>query len=186
MGTVKEKIENSKMIKEKIDTWISNCDSKVSFVLTFLGVVVTIIFTSDVGKKMFQTLSFSDEKIHYGNSFLQFLEFVLFILFLVFAVRSFYFSYHTLVARIDPKTYNENGLITDSNLFFTSISKKDFQTYKTNLENLTDEKFLQDLNSQIYINSKIAKEKFQNYNKSLKNTMYLFICFILFLLISSF
>ncbi len=186
MGSVKEKIENSKMIKDKIDTWISNCDSKVSFILTFLGVVVTIIFTSDIGEKMFKTLSFSEEKICCGNSFLQYLEFACFLLFVGFVIRSFYFSYFTLVARIDTNTYKETGLITDSNLFFMTITDKDFSTYQTGLENLSDEKFFEDLNSQIYINSKIAKEKFQNYNKSLKSTMYSLLIFSFVLIISSF
>lgn len=185
MENIKEKIENSKMIKERIDTWISNCDSKVSFLLTFLGVIATIIFTSEIGKKMFQTLSFSGNKMHCENHFLQYLEFIFFLLFIVLVMRSFYFSYNSLIARINPDIYNEIGLTTKSNLFFKTIAEKDFQTYHSDLKNLGDEELLYDLNSQIFISSKIATEKFRNYNKSLENTMYSLICFILFLLADS-
>ncbi len=51
-------MENSKFILENTKHWISNCDSKVSYLLTVNGVILTIIFTSDNAKYIAETINY--------------------------------------------------------------------------------------------------------------------------------
>lgn len=53
-------------------------------------------------------------------------------------------------------------LVNKSYIFFGDISKMSYEDFKMDKVN-----YLEDLKSQIYVNSKIASNKFLNYNKSL-------------------
>lgn len=162
-----EKLDNSTKKLELINHWISNCDTKSSFILTFYGVVLTIIFTSNTGSEMISALSFSKAEIVNCESFGYFILLVVTICFLITSIITFSQIYLTLKGRIDSKTYQQAGLKTDSNIFFSSIASKSFQTFESESNNGDEATYLNDLNSQIYINSKIVDKKFKHYNKSL-------------------
>lgn len=84
----------------------------------------------------------------------------------------------TLVARIDANVFRQPGLITDSVLFFGSISNRaSYQIFQNDILSIKKEDYLKDLLSQIYINSKIANEKHVNYNEGIKWTIIGFIAF---------
>lgn len=75
-------------------------------------------------------------------------------------------------------------MITDSVLFFGKISDKaSYQVFQNDVLNMTKEEYLNDLLSQIYINSKIANEKHVNYNKGIKWTIIGFIALVVMFLI---
>jgi len=158
---------------EMVTQWISNCDTKISFVLTFYGVAITILFTS--GFDFYKILHFECT----GGSFLDIIHFFRMIICLVFFVllcSTFYYIFKTLKARVEPN-------IKDSNIFFGLIAKKEFEDFQKEVDNETQEKLLKDVYSQIYINSKIADEKFLFYNKSLSSLFWsLIVCFILLVL----
>lgn len=85
----------------------------------------------------------------------------------------------TLVARIDANVFRQPGLITDSVLFFGSISNRaSYQIFQNDILSIKKEDYLKDLLSQIYINSKIANEKHVNYNAGIKWTIIGFIAFV--------
>src|SRR5690606_25938504 len=117
-----EKLENSTKKLELINHWISNCDTKSSFILTFYGVVLTIIFTSNIGGEMISTLSFNKAERVNCESFGNFILLVNTIGFFVTSIITFNQIYLTLKGRIEAKTYQQNGLKTDSNIFFGSIA----------------------------------------------------------------
>lgn len=72
----------------------------------------------------------------------------------------------------------------DSVLFFGKISDKaSYQVFQNEVLNMTKEEYLNDLLSQIYINSKIANEKHVNYNKGIKWTIIGFIALVVMFLI---
>lgn len=161
------KIDKSTKQLELINQWISNCDTKSSFVLTFHGVVLTIIFTSEIGESMISTFSFMKSKELTGESFCYFLLLALSILFFISSLITFHCIYSTLKGRIKQMTYKQQGLKTDSNIFFGSIATKTFQNFEA-ANNIDDDSlYLNDLNSQIFINANIVTRKFNYYNKSL-------------------
>lgn len=161
------KIDRSTKQLELINHWISNCDTKSSFVLTFYGVVLTIIFTSEIGESMISTFSFMRSKELNGESFCYFLLLALSILFFISSLITFHSIYSTLKGRIKQTIYKQQGLKTDSNIFFGSIATKTFQNFES-ANNIEDDSiYLNDLNSQIFINANIVTQKFNYYNKSL-------------------
>lgn len=177
------KIENSFTKLDNINSWINNCDSKSSYILTFFGVVVTIIFTSDIGKEMIDTLEFSSSNNLTKNSFKNFIHFFLFISFLISALVTLYYIYFTLKAKIDSSIYAQDDLVTSSNIFFGTVSGKNFKDFNNETKAETETNLLNDINSQIFINSNIANAKFQNYNLSLKFMLLTFLIFLLYVII---
>lgn len=169
-----ENLEKSTKKLEFINQWILNCDTKSSFILTFYGVVLTIIFTSNIGSEMINSFTFSKAKEFDCKSFKNFVLLLTTIVFFITSAITFYQIYLTLKGRIDPKFYQQNGLNTNSNIFFGSIASKTFIEFEneSNSENLIN--YLNDLNSQVYLNSKIVNTKFEHYNKSL---LWMFISF---------
>jgi len=174
-----ESIDKSIKKLELVNQWIFNVDTKSSFVLTFYGVIITIIFASELGNKMISTLTYVPAQNINGYSIKLFFSLVVVIVFFIAAIITFYNIYQTLKGRINPKIYQKQGLQTDSNLFFGTIANKTYSEFveQTNTEN--DDEFLNDLNSQVYINSNIANSKFRYYNKSI---IWLIISFVLFLI----
>ena len=61
--------------------------------------------------------------------------------------------------------------------------KDDREVFQNDVLNMTKEEYLNDLLSQIYINSKIANEKHVNYNKGIKWTIIGFIALVVMFLI---
>jgi hypothetical protein len=178
-----EKIENSTKKLELINQWISNCDTKSSFILTFYGVVLTIIFTSNIGGEMINSFSFIRAKENDWESCRNFILLLTTIAFFISSTVTFYQIYSTLKGRIDPKVYQQNGLKTNSNIFFGSIASKTFENFENESNNEIEPTYLNDLNSQIFINASIITEKFKHYNNSL---IWMFISlgiFILFVII---
>lgn len=167
---------------EFVNQWIANCDTKSSFIFAFLGVLLTIIFSSTIGEDMISVFSFKKaakiDCVSIGN----FLQLLCVILFLVGIIVTFYYIYFTLKAKVDPKTYTQTNLRTNSNLFYGAISPKNYELFKKECEDETDSGFIDDINSQVFINSKIATEKFNNYNKSLIWSIITFSLFLLFLI----
>jgi len=168
---------------EFINQWISNCDTKSSFIFAFLGVLLTIIFSSTIGEDMISVFSFKKATKIDCESIGNFICLLCVIAFLVGTAITFYYIYFTLKAKIDPQIYTQTDLKTDSNIFYGSIASKKYELFKTESDNETDADFISDINSQIFINSKIATEKFNNYNKSLFWSIVTFVLFILFIIL---
>lgn len=174
-----ENIDKSAKKLELINQWISNCDTKSSFILTFYGVVLTIIFTSNIGGEMISCFSFSKAKEFNCESLGNFFLLLTTIAFFITSLVTFYQIYSTLKGRIDAKVYKQNGLKTDSNIFFGSIASKTFDSFENESNNEDDLTYLNDMNSQVFITAKIASEKFKHYNKSV---LWMFISLGIFIL----
>lgn len=175
------KIEISINKLNGINQWISNVDTKSSIIFTFFGVIITIVFTSNIGNSIANILSYkvADEIniITFSNSILYWLVITLFIV----IVLSIYNFFQTLKGRINPNIYKQEGLNVNSNIFFGTIANKEYSKFEEEVNNETDTDILNDIHSQIYINSHIANRKFKFYNKSL---LWTFIVFGIILLIT--
>src|SRR5690606_7602617 len=160
-----ENIDKSVKKLEMINQWISNCDTKSSFILTFYGVVLTIIFTSNIGGEMINSFSFIKAKEVNCESIRNFILILTTIAFFITSVITFYQIYLTLKGRIDTKVYDQNRLKTNSNIFYGSIASKTFESFENESNNEDELTYLNDLNSQVFINANIACEKFKHYHK---------------------
>ena len=88
---------------------------------------------------------------------------IVFLVSAVFFVIGLCFLSKALMAKI---TNNEDR---KSNIFFGHIaSHENQQAYLSRIEATNLNKYIEDLVSQIYINSKICEQKFKNYNKGVK------------------
>ncbi len=183
----KNQITNSIKRYEIISHWINNCDSKSSFLLGFYGVILTVIASSKLidNMKIIFLLKPCVNCIDI-NSVINFILLITLIAFIFFTIKCFYFIYYTLKARINPDLYSQNQLNTNSSVFFLTISKNRFEDFENRINNENKLAFLNDINSQVYINSCIATQKFINYNKSLNATFFGLISLIVFIVLNQY
>lgn len=153
-----------------VNTMISNCDQKTSITLGIIGVVMTILLSSDLFK-ILRTFVFKpfiqycSGDTHLIFSYERFSVFILLLIVIALLISSGYYFIKAISANIDYEgMYKQNpSLPKQSYLFFGTISKMEYKNFKCDNFNI-----IEDLKSQIYINSQIATAKFKNYNKGLK------------------
>lgn len=177
---IAEQIEEAQNSLDRINGWITSCDTKAGTILALVGVLLTLIFTNDGLATMYGVC----QKVLPPKTFC---VIIFILLFGASAVMLFYGIAHlifSLVAKIDSNVYNEPGLVTDSILFFGSIAKRpSYQVFQRSVLNIEKKEYLMDILSQIYINSQIANKKHEYYNRGIKWTFIGFIAFILLFLI---
>ncbi|MCH5242704.1 MAG: hypothetical protein J1F67_09840 [Muribaculaceae bacterium] len=169
-------------IHDQIIRWTENCDTKSSIILAFIGVILSILFTSEF---ILNTLT---EQIHniiiyYCNKIGDFslrstLMFVTLISFLILVFISCNFLIKSLKANINCSE--------DSLLFFGKIAQFTKEEYINKFRDTSEIDLKLDKLSQIYICAKICMNKFFYYNKSityLKASIIIFIFFIIFLIV---
>lgn len=177
-------MENAKYILQSNANWTSNCDSKVSYILTINGVILTIMLTSENSKFLYHTLRYSPTaKVFDITNIINFFEFIALLAFLACLLISFVFAFRALKARLNPNDFSENTELNDSNIFWGTISKKKFIDYKNAIFSINDDQLKADLINQVYITSKICNKKFERYNNSLRFTAFAYICLILYVII---
>lgn len=178
-----DNIEKATKKLDSINQWISNCDTKSSFVLTFFGVVLTIIFTSKVGEEMISSFSFQNADEVNQKTVFNFFLVLISSFFIISSLITFYHIYLTLKGRINDKVYGQNALNTDSKIFFRSIASKTFENFEKESNTEDKSEYLNDLNSQVFINANIVTLKFKHYNKSLLWMSISLITFLAFILV---
>lgn len=172
------KIELATQTLERNISFIVNCDNKSSIVLAFIGVILTIILTNDGLKGIFKIIKKCIEVKTFSN--------ILYLLFLGISIYIMLYGIYNLgkvlIAKVSQKA---DGLgERNSNIFFTGIQKNpSYQNYQLNFCSLTKEQLLDELLSQIYINSEIAIKKYSKFNTGFKNTVIGFVLFISILII---
>jgi hypothetical protein len=91
--------------------------------------------------------------------------------FTVLILLSLYNAYSTLRARLDPKIFRESGLVTNSVLFFETIANRNFADFLTDQQgttNVNSNSLDNEIDSQVFIISKLCQLKFKHYNLTLK------------------
>ncbi len=150
---------------ERIDLWINNADTKISYLLAFLGIIATIIFTSDnmiqKVKKCFDNILKLNEQ-----DIVNILSLMLVITVMVLVIFIAKCIYHLLKA--SNAKVNITNINTNSTLFFGSIATSTIEEFKEQIKKQTEEELEDDIVEQIFINSKICNEKMKNYNKAIK------------------
>ncbi|MGE6325493.1 hypothetical protein ACQKDA_06465 [Psychrobacter sp. NPDC078370] len=144
---------------ERIIGFVANCDSKVSYLLSAVGVILTILFTVKPMNLTFlkSALGSDETNVLLGFSMLAI------ILSLFYFLQGVYQLSQALTARTKIHSGNSSSMI-----FFGAISAQaGSHDYLQSIEK-TDYSYREDLACQIYINSKICTEKFEKYNKGFK------------------
>jgi hypothetical protein len=168
---------------DRINFWITNCDTKASYLLALEGIVLTVIFTSNYSTCIITTLSYKFSFENFGwSSFFRFVEGLSLYSFFCLTFISLVNIYKTVKARLNPKIFREEGLETNSLLFFETIANRKFQTFILETKNITAEQLENDLDSQIFINSKICQQKFKHYNLTVKYAVWAFLSGLLYLI----
>ena len=179
------KIENKDYYNEihnQIIGWTSNCDTKSSIIIAFVGVLVSIVFTSEY---LLGTIENQIENIvvFWRNDVGKFsmtatLMFLTLLGFLIQMSACFYYAIQSLKANTECSD--------DSILFFGKIVDLSKGEYIDKVINTTDEEYQKDKLSQIYNCATICNDKFKCYNKSISHLikgLLLFVGFMLFVII---
>ncbi|MCM3389972.1 hypothetical protein M3649_17780 [Ureibacillus chungkukjangi] len=154
---------------ERINFWISNCDTKISFSLAFAGILLGGFFSSGIItgslNKLMKELKEIDKDTPYLK--IQYLEIttVVLVVFIILMIVSLTYLFRGKKGSIDTGVYNEEELSKDSTLFFGTIQNKSFIAFKNSMIGIKKEELVNDYLSQVYISSKICKRKFTLYNK---------------------
>lgn len=179
-------VKNLESLIDRFSSWISNVDQKAGILISLLGILLTILFTSrfvSVVKEsiVLPFLSYFSNSQDYSFSLSHTLFFLACLATLVFGIISIIFALRTLKATITPDGYNDiKETVSSSHIFFGSISKMSYEEYVSNNNNYD---YLQDLLTQVYINACICNLKFERYNKSLLYFRYFFISLVVLLLL---
>lgn len=168
---MREKQEKLPQNLDRVNMWIGNCDQKASFLLTLVGVVATIICTSEYAKVVKNTLvkpfvAYWKDGVG-GFNLLNFFIALFLVAGLGFLFAAIIYALMSLMARTDYKKERQEGMVEKSRLHYGSIAKMTYAEYI--LEEAYD--YDNDLTSQIYVNSKICNAKFAKYKTALKLTL---------------
>lgn len=179
-GQSKEELGKS---LERINFWISNCDTKISFALAFAGVLLAGFFSSSIITGSLNKLIEKTTKTYRTATFweVKFLDasILALIAFVICIIAAVTYLFRALKGSIDASVYKESGLTTNSLIFFDAIAKQSFQSFKDDVSTSNDSQIENDLLSQIYINSKICQRKFKLYNKGVNFLIASIILFVL-------
>lgn len=152
-----------------VNSMVNNCDQKAGILLTVVGVAITILATSDFLKDLrayifTPVVKYWTEENDLAFSCSRFTVFILLIIGVSMLIRSCNYLFKAISANIGYKkmTNLHKGLVEKSYIFLGTISEMSIDEFKKD-----DVDYIDDLKSQIYVNSIIANAKFQNYNKGL-------------------
>lgn len=149
--TKKERIGNKELGDNlnRIHEWIKNADQKISILLAFIGVFLTLTIPQ-IGDWYIENSS----NLTYLTNFSFIIAFGLTVFSLIKLVT-------TLSPALDKKKYPK------SLLYFGDIAKLEVEDFRENISTYTKDKFRNDLIDQIYICSVIAKNKHNGFGKAL-------------------
>jgi len=152
---------------DKVNMWIGNCDQKASIVLAVLGVVLTILFTGDFVKHLrhilLDPIQQAWPEICGVWNVWQWVIMVLLMIVAIFGVSSVYHLLFALRAKTDLRKLSQEGMQSRSMLHYEEVAKR---AYKEYCEEKVD--LLNDLRTQVYVNSCICSTKFNHYKKGIR------------------
>lgn len=170
---------------DRVDGWINNCDQKAGILLAFCGAFVAVLLTSDViGKGYYYLVEpFYSFWLDGVDATFSLKRTTLFCGLLPTIYYGWNMVYNLLLV-LKPKTkikeFNDNSspITNNSKLHFQSIAKKSYREFQTESKLQSESAYLDDLCTQIYCNSRICDDKFENYKKGLDDfTKTLIYCF---------
>lgn len=163
---------------ELINNWIANVDTKISFTLAFIGILLGFILSN--GTPTAYTTLFTNieaSSVSCCN-----------IVSVIMITSLFLSSFICVIYLIKGLTATVNTSDTNkhSMFFFGAVASTSLSDYNEKFVELKDKDILNDLVEQVHTNSRICNKKFANYNKSIRwliiAVVLVFICCLLGLL----
>ena len=97
MVNIDENIEKAKTKFEIVNQWITNCDTKSSILLAFYGVLLTLVFTSELQNMISNTFALETSLKNIGfielMNFISLLSIIAFIVFSILCLLSILFAF---------------------------------------------------------------------------------------------
>lgn len=184
-------IESLEQSLDRINGWIGNCDQKAGFLLAILGVLIPIVFTSDISERINEILlspykAYREMPNLYEFNAVRFVYFVLLVATIIACMISIISVLLSITANITTKEFKKmhgnEQLIETSFLFFGSIKKMTYAAFRE----MSDANYEDDLKSQIFVNSSICTRKFKFYNIGLYAFIVMAVCFIALFILNLF
>ena len=155
---------------DRIIGWINNCDQKTSVLLAIEGVVLTVFCTSDYISLIHQRLVIPIYTCYKtgtgGFSLTNTIQICLLLAMFVFAFLSIFYSLLVIKGETDIRVFKQPEIENKSLTHFSSISNMSFIDFKRGVLKQSEKSLLNDLFSQIYINSSTCHGKFKCHKKS--------------------
>ena len=150
-----ERVSNLQNELDRIINFIRHCDSKVSIMLGVNGIILTIIFTNN---NLSEVIIFFS-KIYLKSHWLTYFQ--------ILSALCYFIGIFTLVDSLIAKLGNKaQGSIAESLLYFRTIAENSsFDKFKNRYKSQSDENYIIDYLSEIYINSLICTKKFKSFNR---------------------
>jgi len=176
------KFDERNQLLDRTTNWIASFDTKSSLLLTVIGISLSVLVSSDtisLAQRSFsQAMSFSGEA-----PVIDLIESALLLTSLLLCSKSLIHIYLTLKARMLKRRHSQEGLEVNSSLFFMDIARSSYIDFKAKLNDMPEKQYLNELESQIYINARISAVKYRNYSASVRAFSYSILSLILFLLL---
>jgi len=156
--------ENLIQTLDRTAAWIENCDTKTSIILGGIGVILGIVLASDYVSKIAAIFKHMIDNCGFWTGLHIFLSAVSICGIIVGAL----FLLRVLIAKTDIQGLSDKGISGNSFTFFSSIAKQEsIQDYKSKIAACSENDWIDEIVSQIYICSLICDKKFQNYKTGL-------------------
>lgn len=139
---------------DRILAWTNNCDTKTSIILATFGILTTL-FGSEFFIEKFKTIIF------YNLVSIDFAKFI-FLLSLTTGFCCYLMGLSFLILELFPSliTKKNHNLNQSSSFFFGMIINKELAVFKQEILSLNVDEEIDDLISQVYINSVICDRKY--------------------------
>jgi hypothetical protein len=178
-----EKTSKYALILTRIDTYINNVDSKASIGLAFVSIIIGIFTSYFLPVIKCNLTSIFELNANIACTILKISLILSITIFMVFGIRSLIFLVKVIIPDTNISKYQKQVPIINSKLFFGTIARSNFEEFIKEEEETV---FINDLQSQAYINSKICDRKFKNFGKAIDSLKKLAIPLIISIVISLF
>lgn len=166
-----EKMRQLETDLERVQNWIGNCDQKASILLATIGILFGIFFSTDaVFNKIVKALN--ELRLLWNSCeclqiFVYSVSLLIFFATLVLIGLSIFFLLKTIKSTINASDFKDAVCNNNHKTFFGSISAIPYNTFLEKRCHATNSERIEELISQLYINSKICNSKFEKYNTGL-------------------
>ena len=164
---IQERTQNLESRLDRIIEWVKTCDNKATTLLSITALVLTILLAGDYIMTGMQTiLSTVYDPNMTEPSICGILAVLSFITAVILLLLSLICCILVVRAKVSENQRNQPSIKTDSLIHFNNIASLSYSQFVEAINRETDEGYLEDLKSQIYINASRCTEKFNTYNKA--------------------
>lgn len=161
----RKQMENLENRLNRIIEWVKTCDNKATTLLSITALVLTILLAGDYIMTGMQTIlsSVYDPKCT-EPSISGILAVTCFVLAIGLLLASLICCILVVRAKTTEGLDKDKSIKKDSLIHFNHISELTYPQFKESLESESEDVYLEDLKSQIHINSVRCAEKFKTFN----------------------